>query len=79
MSWVATGSERVLDCRGATAELDHCEAERDAALVMRKPALSAPDLLLASTSPFIAPKAPDGLRPCVAPRPQRALADNLVA
>ena len=51
-------SERVLDCRGATAELDRSEAERGAALVMRKPSLPAPDLMLASTSPFIAPKVP---------------------
>ena len=51
-------SERVLDCRSATAELGRSEVERGAMLVMRAPPPPEPDLLLASTSPFIAPIAP---------------------
>lgn len=54
-------SARVLDCRGATAELARSEAERGAVLVMRKPPSSEPELLLATTTPLIAPRSPTAL------------------
>ena len=52
-------TERILDCRGATAELTPGEIERGAALVMREPVSVTPQVRLASTSPVIAPKAPE--------------------
>ena len=51
-------TERILDCRGATAELTPTEIERGAALVMREPVSVTPQVRLASTSPVIAPKGP---------------------
>ena len=51
-------SERVLDCRSATAILGPREVEHGAVLVLRAPSSPIPDLRLASTSPFIAPRAP---------------------
>ncbi len=54
-------STRVLGCRGATAELARSEAEGGAVLVMRKPPSPQPELLLASTSPLIAPRSPTDL------------------
>ena len=51
-------SAKVLDCRGATAELTGSEAEQGAVLVMRKPPSPEHELLLASTTPIIAPRSP---------------------
>ena len=50
-------SEKLLDCGGA-AKLSRAESERGAALVMRKPPVTAPNIRLRSTTPFIAPKHP---------------------
>ena len=51
-------TERILDCRGATAELTPSEIERGAALVMREPVSVTPQVRIVSTSPVIAPKGP---------------------
>ena len=51
-------STNVLDCGNPQAALSPAEAERAAVLVMRKPTPPAPQLLLTSTSPFIAPRSP---------------------
>ena len=50
-------SAKLLDCGGA-AKLSRAESERGAALVMRKPPVTAPKIRLRSTTPFIAPKHP---------------------
>ena len=56
-------TETVLNCGGATAQLAAGEVGNGAALVMRKPLSIAPQLRLASASPFIAPrKAASSLR-----------------
>ena len=50
-------SAKLLDC-GGVAKLSRAESERGAALVMRKPPVPAPKILLMSTTPFIAPRPP---------------------
>ena len=49
-------TETVLDCRGATAELTQSEIEHSAAIVVRVLVSMTPQIRLASTSPFIAPR-----------------------
>ena len=59
-SHVAGGqrTETILDCRDALADLTQSEIEHGAAIVIRESVSIKPQMVIASTSPFIAAKKP---------------------